>query len=214
MKNGLEVDKFGTKRWYLNGKFHRVGGPAIECADGTKSWYLNGEQHRVDGPAVEYANGTKYWYLNGKQHRVDGPAIEYANGTKYWYLNNEELNCKTQKEFEQYTIDNGVNMEINCQDSLRSNNKEPESIKDRIVMLEKELAELKKKRELEISNPNMLIKNLRRQASMVLGTLHKNDHENINVCAKKIAEEFQLLDRCLSNGGAIPTDWFYSKESK
>jgi len=58
---------------------------------GTKEWYLNGKQHRVDGPAVEYANGTKSWYLNGKRHRVVGPAVERADGTKAWYLNGEEL---------------------------------------------------------------------------------------------------------------------------
>ena len=79
MKNGLEVDKYGTKHWYLNGKFHRE-----------------------DGPAAEYADGTKYWCLNGKRHRVDGPAVEYANGDKYWCLNGKQLNCKTQEEFEQY----------------------------------------------------------------------------------------------------------------
>ena len=33
---------------------------------GTKWWSLNGKRHRVDGPAVEYTNGTKAWYLNGK----------------------------------------------------------------------------------------------------------------------------------------------------
>ena len=47
---------------------------------GNKWWYLNGKRHRVDGPACEFASGDKYWYLNGKHHRVDGPAIEYANG--------------------------------------------------------------------------------------------------------------------------------------
>jgi hypothetical protein len=89
MKNGLIIDKFGDKSWYLNDKLHRVDGPAIECADGAKYWYLNGKYHRVDGPAIEYADGDKYWYLNDKLHRVDGPAIEYTNGTKYWYLNDK-----------------------------------------------------------------------------------------------------------------------------
>ena len=56
-------------------------------SDGNKYWYLNGKLHRVDGPAVECSDGTKYWYLNGKLHRVDGPAIEYSNGDKYWFLN-------------------------------------------------------------------------------------------------------------------------------
>ncbi len=34
---------------------------------GSKEWYLNGKYHREDGPAVERANGDKVWYLNGKK---------------------------------------------------------------------------------------------------------------------------------------------------
>ena len=59
----------------------------VEYADGTKEWWLNGKLHRVDGPAWEGADGTKEWFLNGKRHRVDGPAIEFANGAKVWWLN-------------------------------------------------------------------------------------------------------------------------------
>jgi hypothetical protein len=33
--------------------------------EGTKRWWLNGKRHRVDGPAIEYADGSKYWYFNG-----------------------------------------------------------------------------------------------------------------------------------------------------
>ena len=40
-----KIDKFGTKRWYLNGVIHREDGPAVEFADGTKEWWLNGVQH-------------------------------------------------------------------------------------------------------------------------------------------------------------------------
>jgi len=87
----VNVDKFGNKEWYLNGKYHREDGPAIEWANGAKSWYLNGELHREDGPAIEHANGDKSWFLNGELHREDGPAIEYINGTKFWYLNGEEV---------------------------------------------------------------------------------------------------------------------------
>jgi len=86
----------GGKEWYLNGKHHREGGPAIEYADGTKEWYLNGELHREDGPAVEYASGFKYWYLNGKHHREDGPAVEYADGKKEWWIDGKRL---TEAEF-------------------------------------------------------------------------------------------------------------------
>jgi hypothetical protein len=33
-----------TKQWWLNGKFHREDGPAIEYPSGTKEWYLNDEE--------------------------------------------------------------------------------------------------------------------------------------------------------------------------
>ena len=98
----VTVDDDGTKRWYLNNKFHREDGPAVEYADGTKYWFLDDNLHRTDGPAVEYVNGNKLWYLDGKLHRTDGHAVEYADGTKEWYLNDvqyteAEWRKKTQK---------------------------------------------------------------------------------------------------------------------
>ena len=52
-------------------------------------WYINDRFHREDGPAIEYANGNKSWYLNGYLHREDGPAIENADGTtEYWVNDN------------------------------------------------------------------------------------------------------------------------------
>jgi hypothetical protein len=76
MKNGLIITEFGTKRYYLNNKYHRV-----------------------DGPAIEYSDGSKSWYLNGKLHREDGPAYEDVNGTKEWYVDNEQIFCKDNKHF-------------------------------------------------------------------------------------------------------------------
>jgi hypothetical protein len=77
------------KYWYLNGKYHREDGPAIELANGHKVWWLNGKLHREDGPAIERANGDKEWHLNGKLHREDGPAVELASGHKAWFLNGD-----------------------------------------------------------------------------------------------------------------------------
>jgi len=37
------------------------------CSDGDKAWYLNGKLHREGGPAVEYSNGYKAWHLNGEK---------------------------------------------------------------------------------------------------------------------------------------------------
>jgi hypothetical protein len=42
MKNGLIVDNEGTKHWYLNGKYHREDGPAIEYANGDKEYWILG----------------------------------------------------------------------------------------------------------------------------------------------------------------------------
>ena len=78
----------GYREWWVNGRHHRVDGPAIELPNGYKAWYLNGELHREDGPAAEYANGTKEWWINDKFHREDGPAVEWADGTKEWWINN------------------------------------------------------------------------------------------------------------------------------
>jgi hypothetical protein len=87
----MEVRPDGSKCWFLNGKYHREDGPAIEFPDGTKGWYLNGKYHREDGPAIEIPGGTKEWFLNGKYHREDGPAIEGPDGTKRWYLNDIQV---------------------------------------------------------------------------------------------------------------------------
>ena len=65
--------------------------------NGDIKWYLDGKLHRVDGPAIIRANGDQEWYLDGKRHRVDGPAITYANGDKEWYLNGKKL---TEAEYQ------------------------------------------------------------------------------------------------------------------
>lgn len=59
----------------------------VESENGDKAWYLNGKRHRVDGPAEEWSDGTKFWFLDGESHRVDGPAVEFASGNKHWCLN-------------------------------------------------------------------------------------------------------------------------------
>jgi hypothetical protein len=71
-----ETDKYGDKRWYLDGERHRTDGPAVERADGTKHWFLNGIRHRTDGPAVEWADGLKAWYINGNMYSFDKFIIE------------------------------------------------------------------------------------------------------------------------------------------
>ena len=87
----VKVNDNGDKEWWLDGKLHRIDGPACEYADGTKHWFLDDKRHRIDGPAVEWADGTKHWYLDGKCHRVDGPAVEWADGDKSWWFDGKQL---------------------------------------------------------------------------------------------------------------------------
>lgn len=77
MKNGLKIDEFGNKFYYLNDK-----------------------PHREDGPAIELNTGSKFWYQNAKLHRTDGPAVIYGTGRKEWYYHDKYINCSSQEEFE------------------------------------------------------------------------------------------------------------------
>jgi hypothetical protein len=63
-----KIKSGGRTIYLLNGKYHRLDGPAIENANGYKAWYKKGYPHRLDGPAVEYSGGTKHWYKEGERY--------------------------------------------------------------------------------------------------------------------------------------------------
>ena len=84
---GVVKDQYDDIAHYVDGKFHRVDGPAIKHANGTTNWLFNGKLHREGGPAIECPNGDKEWWFHGKRHRRSGPAIEHANGVKGWWFN-------------------------------------------------------------------------------------------------------------------------------
>ena len=89
-------DADGGKAWYVDGKLHRLDGPAIEGtlvegAGGYEAWYVDNKRHRLDGPAVEGAGGYKAWWVDNKRHRLDGPAVEYVHGNKQWFVDGKEL---------------------------------------------------------------------------------------------------------------------------
>lgn len=78
----IDIIKFHHKFKYLGDNRHVT----ISC-NGSKRWYLDGKLHRVNGPATELNSGAKFWYRNGKLHREDGPAVECSGGTKEWWVN-------------------------------------------------------------------------------------------------------------------------------
>ena len=38
----ITIDKYGSKSWYINGKYHREDGPAYIGSNGFKAWFING----------------------------------------------------------------------------------------------------------------------------------------------------------------------------
>ena len=88
----------GSETWWLNGKRHRIGGPAftqsskmvIRATTGLvdvpypqEQWYQNGQLHRIDGPAT-ISPDSETWWLNGKRHRIGGPAVIEPYYEEWW----------------------------------------------------------------------------------------------------------------------------------
>jgi len=53
--------------------YHREDGPAYESLEGqkgsrfiSKAWYVDGKRHRIDGPAIEWHGGRKEWWVDNK----------------------------------------------------------------------------------------------------------------------------------------------------
>jgi hypothetical protein len=67
MKNGLVISEIGTRIYYLNDRFHRENGPAIEYISGSKEYWIHGQLHREDGPAAEFSSGIKWYFLNNQR---------------------------------------------------------------------------------------------------------------------------------------------------
>ena len=72
----IKINSDGSKHWFLNGQYHREGGPAIEWSDGSKEWCINGKLHREGGPAIEWASGRRVWFLNGKEFSFEDYIME------------------------------------------------------------------------------------------------------------------------------------------
>jgi hypothetical protein len=82
----LFINEFGTKQWLVDGKFHRLDGPAVECVSGTKQWWVDGKLHRLDGQSVEWADGYKSWHIDGKQYQTQQ---EHAIAAFLWMNEHE-----------------------------------------------------------------------------------------------------------------------------
>jgi hypothetical protein len=73
MKEPKQLRVDGRLEWRVDGKLHRLDGPAVIWADGGQSWYVDGDLHRLDGPAVIHSWGPEEWWVRGEQlptHKV------------------------------------------------------------------------------------------------------------------------------------------------
>ena len=68
MKNGLHVDKKGSKKWYKDDELHNLDGPAIVHPNGIKMWYKEGKLHRLDGSAVEGVTDYVDFKIEGRRY--------------------------------------------------------------------------------------------------------------------------------------------------
>jgi len=80
------IRKNNQKEWYINGKRHRIGEPAV-IGPSIEEWWVNDQRHRIDEPAV-IGPGIEKWYQNGQLHRIDGPAY-ISPGYEEWWLNDQ-----------------------------------------------------------------------------------------------------------------------------
>ena len=99
------TDINGTKKWQLDGRFHREDGPAIEYKNGDTEWFINGIHHREDGPAIEFVDGTFFWIHRNKLHKLDGPAVKHSYGSSYWYIHGNDITEKITQWAKEHDID-------------------------------------------------------------------------------------------------------------
>ena len=67
----VKVGSNGHKVWYLNGKYHREDGPAVELATGTKCWFLNGKRlTEKEHQEQTQASTNKVIEIDGKQYKL------------------------------------------------------------------------------------------------------------------------------------------------
>lgn len=107
-----------VKEYWLEGKRHREGLPAVFFEDGGAIWCQDGMVHRENAPAIVVTSqvldwwsgssaqgnglprfrgalglslGDIIWMKDGKLHREDGPAIFRANGKHEWWVDGRRV---------------------------------------------------------------------------------------------------------------------------
>lgn len=70
----------------------------VESTRRTVEFRVDGKLHRLRGPAIVYDDGAKFWFMWGKLHRTSGPAEIESDGTERYWVFGEEI---TKEEFDE-----------------------------------------------------------------------------------------------------------------
>lgn len=75
-----------TYRWFKDGKYHRIGGPALVVKRGnqciSEGRFEDNLKHRIGGPSY-WSPNTEEWHERGQLHRIDGPAVTYIESPNF-----------------------------------------------------------------------------------------------------------------------------------
>jgi len=91
----------------MNGKFiededffNEVFEGATFHDNGDITWELDGKLHRLGGPAQIFSNGARVYKRHGIPHRIDGPAYIAANGSEEYWIDGRHL---SKQQFDNLT---------------------------------------------------------------------------------------------------------------
>jgi len=72
------VDRFGIQSWRLNGKRHRIGGPAAIGIKGSRYYYHNGFIYKIiSGHSIQWADSSKQRFESELRLRPFTPTYIY-----------------------------------------------------------------------------------------------------------------------------------------
>lgn len=90
------------EEWWIDGKRHRVGGPAVTYDDGSEDWLQNGILHREDGPAIVRKSLNPYYDSKGTYYIYNfnnGQRYFTKNWGEWFYYKGQFIDCTSVQEF-------------------------------------------------------------------------------------------------------------------
>lgn len=85
----------------------------ISAKNSYRIYFLNGKRHRIGGPAVTHGS-SQYWCVNDMLHRIGGPALNSVRGNAY-YVNDicftvSDSGYSGEKEYYNYIFNDAFSL--------------------------------------------------------------------------------------------------------